>query len=72
MAQKNLFRRIRIIENTAIFKSFVVKIWLHNFDEYMKLFWDNIFKRKVATDWCVETYPDLFSKKMLEWKQQKS
>ena len=54
-----MLEKIEKIENTATFKVFVVRIGLKNFDEYMKLFWDNIFQRKIATEWCLETYPNL-------------
>jgi hypothetical protein len=68
MKQKNLSKRIEMIESTAVFKSFLIRYGFHSYDEYMKLFWDNIFKRKVATDDCVETYPDLFTKQLQQWK----
>lgn len=54
-----MIEEIEKIESTAVFKVFVVRIGFKNFDEYMKLFGNNIFKRKLATDWCIETYPDL-------------
>ena len=54
-----MVEQIKRIEATATFKAFIIRIWLKNFDEYMKLFGDNIYKRKIATDWCLETYPDL-------------
>lgn len=63
MKQIDLSKRIEAIEDTATFKVFITRIWLKNFDEYMKLFGDNIFKRKIATDWCLETYPYLHFKK---------
>lgn len=53
---------IERIESTAIFKSFLIRIGFKSFDEYMKLFGDNIIKRKVATEWCKEVYPELLSK----------
>ena len=57
-----MLERIKKIEATATFKAFIIRIWLKNFDEYMKLFGDNIYKRKIATDWCLETYPNLLFK----------
>jgi len=54
-----LIDRIEAIEDTATFKVFLIRIWFKNFDEYMKLFGNNIFKRKIATDWCLENYPTL-------------
>jgi len=50
---------IERIESTAIFKSFVIRIGFKSFEEYMKLFGDNLLKRKIATEWCKETYPEL-------------
>ena len=52
-------KKIEAIENTATFKAFIIRIWLKSYAEYKELFWDNIFKRKEATDWCLETYPNL-------------
>ncbi len=54
-----MLEQIEAIENTATFKVFLIRIWFKNFEEYKKLFGDNIFKRKVACDWCLETYPNL-------------
>ena len=54
-----MLEEIERIENTATFKVFIVRIGLKNFDEYKKLFWNNIFKRKIATQRCLETYPNL-------------
>lgn len=56
---KKMLARINAVEKTATFKVFVTRIWLHNYDEYLKLFGDNPFKRKIATDRCLETYPHL-------------
>ena len=54
-----MLEKIEAIENTATFKVFIIRIWLKNFEEYKKLFGNNIFKRKMATDRCLETYPNL-------------
>ena len=54
-----MLEKIEAIEDTAIFKVFIIRIWFKNFEEYKKMFADNIFKRKITTDWCLETYPNL-------------
>lgn len=64
----NPIRRIEIIEWTTTFKAFLIRIWCHSYDEYMKLFWDNILLRKVATERCVETYPDLLTNLLQQWR----
>lgn len=56
---REMLDRIYAVEKTATFKVFITRIWLHNYDEYLKLFGDNPFKRKITTDWCLETYPHL-------------
>ena len=58
-ATDRIIKKIEAIEETATFKVFITRIWLKSFSEYKELFWDNIFKRKIATDWCLETYPNL-------------
>jgi hypothetical protein len=50
---------IEAVEGTATFKAFIIRIGFHSYQEYLKLFGDNPFKRKIACDWCVETYPNL-------------
>lgn len=67
---KNI-EKIKAVESTATFKSFLQRIWFKSFDEYMKLFWNNIFKRKQATDWCLETYPFLQINSQEKWNNQK-
>lgn len=73
----NSIKRIEMIEWTSTFKSFLQRIWVHSYDEYRELFWDNILMRKVATERCIETYPNmlnqdvlkvLFNKHLEEWK----
>lgn len=54
-----MLEQIERIESTVIFKAFLIRIGFKNYDEYVKLFWNNIFKRKLTTDWCLETYPNL-------------
>lgn len=54
-----MLEQIEAIENTATFKAFIIRIGFKSFAEYQSLFGDNIFKRKIATDWCLETYPNL-------------
>jgi len=50
---------IEAVESTATFKAFLIRIGFHSFSEYKELFGDNIFKRKLTCDWCIETYPNL-------------
>ena len=68
---RDILDRIYAVEETATFKVFVTRIWLHNYDEYLKLFGDNPFKRKITTDWCLETYPHLLLKLQQQWKHQR-
>ena len=63
--------KIKAIESTTTFKSFLQKVWFVSFSEYMKLFWKNIFKRKQATEWCLEHYPFLQTNLQEKWKNQK-
>ena len=72
MTKPQYLKKIEKIEKTATFKSFLRRIGFKSFSEYMRFFEGNIFKRKVATDWCLDTYPHLFDNIQEEWKQQKS
>lgn len=60
MKQISSVKRIEMIENTAVFKSFLIRYGFHSYAEYMKFFWDNLLKRKVAVDECLKVYPNLF------------
>lgn len=44
------------IEQRPLFKVFLYRIGFHNYAEYMKLFWEDIEKRKIAAQRFLETY----------------
>ena len=44
------------IEQRALFKAFLQRIWFKNYAEYIKLFWEDIEKRKIAVKRFLETY----------------
>jgi len=46
-------------EKEPLFKLFLRRIGFKNFDEYMKLFGDNIEKRIDCVQWFLQTYPNL-------------
>lgn len=54
-----MLEQIERIENTATFKAFLFRIWFKSFSEYKELFGNDLSKRKEATEWCLETYPNL-------------
>lgn len=49
------------LEKKPLFKLFLRRIGFKNFDEYMKLFGDNIEKRIECVQWFLQTYPNLHS-----------
>lgn len=56
------------IEQRPLFKSFLQRIWFHNYAEYIKLFWEDIEKRKIAVKRFLQTYSNLYSKNSAKWK----
>ena len=44
------------IEQRALFKAFLQRIWFKNYAEYIKLFWEDIEKRKIAAKRFLDTY----------------
>ena len=44
------------IEQRALFKAFLQRIWFKNYAEYIKLFWEDEEKRKIAAKRFLETY----------------
>lgn len=44
------------IEQRPLFKVFLYRIWFHNYAEYIKLFWEDIEKRKIAAQRFLDTY----------------
>ena len=44
------------IEQRALFKAFLQRIWFKNYAEYIKLFGEDIEKRKIAVKRFLETY----------------
>ena len=48
--------RIKNVESYAQFKTFLIRVGFHSFDEYMKLFGDDMQKRLDAVNWFIDTY----------------
>lgn len=46
----------KAIEKRPLFKVFLYRIGFHNYAEYLKLFWEDIEKRKIAAQRFLETY----------------
>lgn len=44
------------IEQRPLFKVFLYRIGFHNYAEYIKLFWEDEEKRKIAVKRFLETY----------------
>lgn len=44
------------IEQRALFKAFLQRIWFKNYAEYIKLFWEDKEKRQIAAKRFLETY----------------
>lgn len=44
------------IEQRALFKAFLQRIWFKNYAEYIKLFGEDIEKRQIAVKRFLETY----------------
>ena len=44
------------IEQRPLFKVFLYRIGFHNYAEYIKLFWEDIEKRKIAAQRFLDTY----------------
>lgn len=49
-------------ETQPLFKIFLRRIWFKNFDEYLKLFGDDIEKRKETVRRFRKTYPNFILK----------
>ena len=46
----------KAIEKRPLFKVFLYRIGFHNYAEYIKLFWEDIEKRKIAAQRFLDTY----------------
>ena len=46
----------KAIEQRALFKAFLQRIWFKNYAEYLQLFWEDIEKRKIAAQRFLDTY----------------
>jgi hypothetical protein len=55
-------------EKEPLFKIFLRRIGFKNFDDYMKLFWNDYEKREETVEWFKETYPDFITNKLQGWK----
>jgi hypothetical protein len=55
-------------EKEPLFKIFLRRIGFKNFDDYMKLFWNDYEKREETVEWFKETYPDFITNKLQQWK----
>lgn len=49
---------INKVEKEPLFKIFLRRIGLKNYDEYVKLFWNDMEKRKETVERFLETYPN--------------
>lgn len=58
MTNKEL-REIIEFEKKAVFLAFLRWNWIKTLDEYKRLFWYNIQKRKEAIEMCKKHYPIL-------------
>lgn len=48
-------------EIKPLFKLFLRRIWFKNYDEYLKLFGDDLEKRRETVRRFKKTYPNLFN-----------